>query len=170
MINASRHGYIPLDIEDKKFRDEQVQECSQGFTPCTCSNCMPKEADALINIIQQMNTVNFESIMKNPLSLEKDPSIVTLTQPQKTKTKKATCSFPATLASHLHGHLIAQFNEFHAQVMMKSCECAPEVFFSSQHATAIVDNIDAIISSDPHNKKLPEKVIGGQFINGQVDC
>jgi hypothetical protein len=54
--------------------------------------------------------------------------------------------------------------------MMKSCKCTPEVFFASQHATAIVDNIDAIISSDPHDKKLLERVIGGQFFDGQVDC
>ncbi|EFP85628.2 uncharacterized protein PGTG_10957 [Puccinia graminis f. sp. tritici CRL 75-36-700-3] len=162
------NGYIPLTTEDPHYQTEKAREISKRFPPCDCSNCMPAEAEAIIDKIQQMNTRNFDTFRKDPLSIAKDKSFKVLVRKKKQKPPKPTCKYPKHISAHLKETLIAKFNCFFLETLGPSPEFRPSVFFGELEAQAITDHIDKITQDNTLDTVLLGKVIGGEIFPGQV--
>ncbi|KAA1122445.1 hypothetical protein PGTUg99_037613 [Puccinia graminis f. sp. tritici] len=164
----NKAGYIPLSDEDPKAMVERARENRLGFAKCKCSNCLPAEADALINVIQQANVANFDALLNDPYSLEKDPRIVTKTRKRKMATPKGTCSYPQSLVNDLVEHLLHQFDVFYYNHLGPHAEFPADVFFGEVQARSIVGSIDQVISAMDEDLAVIEKLIGGQCFSGQL--
>ncbi|KAA1103278.1 hypothetical protein PGT21_012336 [Puccinia graminis f. sp. tritici] len=84
----------------------------KGFAKCKCSNCEPDEAGQLLEVIQQMNIDNFDTILDDPHGFTKDPNIVTLARKRKKAMGKGSCRLPQDVASNLVAHLLHCFEDF----------------------------------------------------------
>ncbi|OAV97095.1 hypothetical protein PTTG_26141 [Puccinia triticina 1-1 BBBD Race 1] len=140
-------GYIPLAADDPNVLSERAREKSRLFSKCTCSNCAPEEAAALIN----------------------DPSIVTTIRKRKKQLPKGTCSYPKHVADDLEQHLLHSFDCFYFNHLRPRHEFSPSTFFGVAEAKAIVQSIHQIRDGDNHNKTLLERLSGGQAFDGQIE-
>ncbi|OAV95822.1 hypothetical protein PTTG_05871 [Puccinia triticina 1-1 BBBD Race 1] len=165
----SKLGYIPLAADDPNVLSERAREKSRLFSKCTCSNCAPEEAAALINVLQQMNISNFDSLLKDPSSIPQDPSIVTMIRKRKKQLPKGTCSYPKHVADDLEQHLLHSFDCFYFNHLRPRPEFSPSTFFGVAEAKAIFQSIHQIRDGDNHNTTLLERLSGGQAFDGQIE-
>ncbi|PLW53395.1 hypothetical protein PCANC_06080 [Puccinia coronata f. sp. avenae] len=159
----NKHGCIPLSSEDRNYIAERACEIDVGFTPCRCSNCLPEAADAVLNVIQQIDVDNFTTILQDPCSFEEDKSITIMNRKSKAPPTKATCKYSDIDAAHLVNYLVDQFAEFYEYTLGESPELLPSDFFGHTQATAVVKSIDQIREVEPHNLALLERRMEGQF-------
>ncbi|POW22057.1 hypothetical protein PSHT_01676 [Puccinia striiformis] len=164
----SINGYIPLSTEDPNYKAEAERERRMGFEKCQCSGCLPDEAKALINVIQQANKQNFTALVTNPSSIIKDDTIKILTRKTNPTGAKDSCKYPEEVAANLANHLVEQFEIFFVKTLGRSCHLA-STFFGILRANAVVASIDQIRDVEPHNTDLLKKRMGGEYFSGQVD-
>ncbi|EFP79530.2 uncharacterized protein PGTG_05851 [Puccinia graminis f. sp. tritici CRL 75-36-700-3] len=165
----NKFGYIPLDPKDPRVIEERAREEGLGFSKCLCSSCAPNEANALMSVIQQMTRSNFDSLLQDPMSVEKDPCFVRMTRKRKSHGVKGTCSYPNHVAEDLEQHLIHTFEGFYFDFLGPRAEFPPSVFFGVTEARAIVGAIDQVRDGNTHNTSLLERLIGGQSFKGQIE-
>ncbi|POW17256.1 hypothetical protein PSTT_00523 [Puccinia striiformis] len=132
------NGYIPLSTEDPNYVAEADRECRMGFERCQCSGCLPEEAEALINVIQQANKKNFTTLVTNPSSIPKDDTIRIMTCQTKPTGPKDSCKYPEK------NNLKCFVN-----TLGRSCHIA-STFFGLRRANAVVASIDRIRDVEPH--------------------
>ncbi|EHS62644.1 uncharacterized protein PGTG_22549 [Puccinia graminis f. sp. tritici CRL 75-36-700-3] len=164
----NKHGYIPLALEDPAYQEEKKRELSKGFDICRCSNCCPAEAEAILNLAQQMTVNNFDAILADPLATPKDSSIVTMTRKAKPRRPKGTCRLAPEVAANLISYLVEDFKLFYSQALGPSAEFEASDFFGLSHATAIVAHFDQVCGAIPHNTELAERLMGGEFFPDQT--
>ncbi|POW07743.1 hypothetical protein PSHT_09823 [Puccinia striiformis] len=164
----NRHGYIPLEADDRNYVAERAREEKVGFESCKCSTCYPGEAKQLLNVIQQMTTINFKPMLENPTAISNTPSIVTLTRKKNTAKAPSTCNLSATQAVHLVTHLVDSFNQYFTELMCHSDKFIPEEFFSVADAQQLVASLDQVCPGDETDGQHLDKVMGGPFFPGQV--
>jgi hypothetical protein len=114
-----------------------------------------------------MTVDNFDEILKDPLSVAKDASIVIKKRKKKAQLPVGTCSLDPDLAADLVQHLQDRFELFYAERMGDSAEFQASVFFGKTEAEAIVSHFDQIRTPVPHNLGLMERVMGGNWIPDQ---
>ncbi|KAA1114046.1 hypothetical protein PGTUg99_011216 [Puccinia graminis f. sp. tritici] len=161
-------GYIPMSDRDPNFLLEKSEEERKGFAICKCSNCAPNDATQLLEVIQQMDVDNFDTMLSNPHSFAKDPTIATLTRKRKKQVPKGSCRHPQDLANDLTRHLVDSFEDFYLNLLGPKAEFPPSCFFGLKQAQAITDHFDQIRLGDKDDIDLLEVVIGGQCFPGQV--
>jgi hypothetical protein len=109
-FNDFRVGYIPLSEDDPlNYLVEQQREAAQGFTPCLCSNCAPREADSIIELAPQITLDNMDEILAGLLAITKDTSIVTMQQKRQAAKAKLSCNLTPEVADILAKHLVEDF-------------------------------------------------------------
>ncbi|KAA1074687.1 hypothetical protein PGT21_015904 [Puccinia graminis f. sp. tritici] len=161
-------GYIPLEPDDPRVMEERLREIRLGFAKCKCSSCAPDEANSLMKVIQQMTILNFDSMLEDPSSIPKDPTVVTMTRKRKSNGPKGSCAYPKHVAEDLQKHLVHRFEAFYLDHLGPKAEFPPEVFFGLDEAVALVGSIDQIRAGDTNDLKLMERLIGGQCFDGQM--
>ncbi|POV99387.1 hypothetical protein PSTT_13830 [Puccinia striiformis] len=162
----SINGYIPLSTEDPNYKAEAERERRMGFEKCQCSGCLPDEAKALINVIQQANKQNFTALVTNPSSIIKDDTIKILTRKTNPTGAKDSCKYPEGVAANLANHLVEQFEICFVKTLGRSRHLA-STFFGILRANAVVASIDQIRDVEPHNTDLLKKRMGGKYFSGQ---
>jgi flagellar biosynthesis GTPase FlhF len=121
-----------------------------------------------MNVIQQMTISNFDSMLEDPSSIPKDPTVVTMTRKRKSKGPKGSCAYPKHVAEDLQKHLVHSFEVFYLDHLGPKAEFPPAVFFGHEEAVALVGSIDQICAGDTNDVKLMERLIGGQCFDGQM--
>jgi hypothetical protein len=129
MESSCRVGHIPLLETDPSYLAKKARELSLNFPRCKLSNCMPSEADTLLNIIRQFNINNFDLILDDPFSLPLESWNHTLMQHPKKKPTKATCSYSDAMAHDLKIHLVERFEVFYNEMLAQEAEFKMAVFF-----------------------------------------
>ncbi|POW12633.1 hypothetical protein PSTT_04205 [Puccinia striiformis] len=84
-------GYIPMSVANPGYQREKAREESKGFAQCWCSNCMPMEADTLIENMRMMTTDNVDRMITTDLNAYISGAVV-----PKRKTLKPRVARPST--------------------------------------------------------------------------
>ncbi|PLW43763.1 hypothetical protein PCASD_09365 [Puccinia coronata f. sp. avenae] len=161
---------LTLNSHDPNYIAEQAREIAQGFPACLCSNCAPKEAEAIVALAPQMTVDNMDDILAAPLTIPKDLSILTLQRKRHGNKRKRSCNLPLDAAEILAGHLVKDFEIFFQKMLGLTDEFLASDFFSIKKAKAVVGALDQIIMVTPHDVRLLESVMGGEWFPGQVDA
>ncbi|PLW36852.1 hypothetical protein PCASD_15272 [Puccinia coronata f. sp. avenae] len=156
-------GHIALLETDPSYLAEKARELSLNFPRCKCSNCMRSEADALLNIIRQVNINNFDLILDDPFSLPLELWNHTLMQHPKKKPTKATCSYSDAMAHDLKIHLVERFEVFYNEMLGQEAEFKVAVFFGMDEAKMIVKTLDQVRNGDCVDITLLATLMGGQM-------
>ncbi|PLW09189.1 hypothetical protein PCANC_27102 [Puccinia coronata f. sp. avenae] len=159
-------GHIALLETDPSYLAEKARELSLNFPRCKCSNCMRSEADALLNIIRQVNINNFDLILDDPFSLPLELWNHTLMQHPKKKPTKATCSYSDAMAHDLKIHLVERFEVFYNEMLGQEAEFKVAVFFGMDEAKMIVKTLDQVRNGDCVDITLLATLMGGQMFEG----
>ncbi|POV95870.1 hypothetical protein PSTT_15978 [Puccinia striiformis] len=164
----NKHGYIPLEADDRNYVAERSREVKVGFTPCKCSNCCPDEAAQIINVFQQIDKDNFHAILDNPTAIPLDTSIVTLTRQKKPNKGPATCKLSPVDAAHLANHLVEDFKSFMPELLAPDAKFVPADFFGPLDAVELVASFDQIFPVEGFDTRHLQDVIGGPWFPGQL--
>jgi hypothetical protein len=165
-----RIGYIPLSADDPHFIAEQGREIEAGFPLCKCSNYNPEAAQGILHLLPQMTKDNFDQILTAPLTIPKDELIVVMIRKRKAQKAKATCNLSNPAALHLVNSLITRFEIFCENIFVPSSEFTSSDFFGIQKAKSIVASLNQIGRDGPHDLNHLERMLGGEFFPGQVEC
>ncbi|KAA1098527.1 hypothetical protein PGT21_036268 [Puccinia graminis f. sp. tritici] len=160
---------LTVDNKDPNFIKEKAEEARKGFSKCLCSNCAPKDAERLLDVIQQMNVNNFDAMLGDPHGFDRDPMITTMTRKRKTPAPKGSCRLPLDLSNDLVQHLVARFEDFYYDRLGPKAGFAPTVFFGCKQAQSLVDHFDQIRTDDHADIALLDWAIGGECFPGQIN-
>jgi hypothetical protein len=161
-------GYIPLSVDDCNYKTERAREVECGFSVCKCSNCEPEAAKDILEIFQQMSIENFDQMLDAPQTIPKDLSIVPIVRQRNTQKDKKTCNLSYSSALHMANSLVQCFNVFYQDIFGSSPYFEASDFFNIDRAQALVGSLDQIGGEGPHNLRIMEKVIGGEWFSGQL--
>ncbi|KAH9460361.1 hypothetical protein MJO29_004358 [Puccinia striiformis f. sp. tritici] len=154
-------GYIPLSTDDEGYISEMQREVEKGFPPCRCSNCLPIQAELLMNNITCMSTENFDDFVLKDFDAN-DP----LLKPPPTKPATRVhmkASLPIDGVEPFCKDLLAMAATWiNSKLTPRSFIQAKNVFNQS-HVDAILAKIDSIGTEED-----VRVVVGGKFIDGLV--
>ncbi|POV99044.1 hypothetical protein PSHT_13708 [Puccinia striiformis] len=154
-------GYIPLSTDDEGYISEMQREVEKGFPPCRCSNCLPIQAELLMNNITCMSTENFDDFVLKDFDAN-DP----LLKPPPTKPATRVhmkASLPIDGVEPFCKDLLAMAATWiNSKLTPRSFIQAKNVFNQS-HWTPYLAKIDSIGTEED-----VRVVVGGKFIDGLV--
>lgn len=165
-----RFGYIPLSVEDKRYKNEIAREQAAGMTKCQCSNCNAEGGVQLINEFRTTSRSDLSHLIETPVMKPKTSTDLTepyLWYPPKpivSNVKQLICKQddPIRLEEEfveLAVALVGNFEILFASSALKNSGILPEVLFNREHAWLIVKNYNLISEG-----LCLRKILGSQTI------
>ncbi|KAA1098563.1 hypothetical protein PGT21_036513 [Puccinia graminis f. sp. tritici] len=147
-------------LEDPSVSEERLQEESEGFPPCKCSNCEPREAELLRKHMAEMNLANFLDMCENAKDLEDIE--YTIKKKKKAQAPKKIKMGP--MLNALSDTLLKDFTRFFETTYPESSSFVSEDMFDREESDSIAQNL-----ADIHDSGSIAKYIGGEKTAGQLE-
>ncbi|EGG11820.1 uncharacterized protein MELLADRAFT_88872 [Melampsora larici-populina 98AG31] len=171
---AFRFGYIPLSVDDSRYKEEIARQQAAWMPNCTCSNCEPEGAVQLINAFRKTSKSDLSHLISTPvldLSNPLESTLPYLWYPPKlvvSTIKPLICKKddPIRLKEdfvELAVSLVGHFEILYRKSPLKNCGVAPDVLFNREHAWLIVKNYKLILDGLCLRKLLGSQAVPGIF-------